>query len=72
MKRKVAKFRLMAKRVSASIGAIVPKACEQLFFFFGLGSVVFGCWMVYKPLGFIVGGLLLFWLSTLISAERSS
>ena len=34
-------------------------------------SVVLGCWMVYRPLGPIIGGVLAVWLGMLISVERN-
>lgn len=35
----------------------------------GVGSAVFGCWMIYAPLGWIVGGLSLVGLSALLWGE---
>ena len=44
---------------------------EKILFFGGMGSVVWGCWMVYRPLGPIIGGVLAVWLGMLISVERN-
>jgi len=46
--------------------------CEKLFFFGGLAAITWGCWMIYHPLGFVVGGMFGFWLSMLISIERGA
>lgn len=35
----------------------------------GLGAVVTGCFLIYRPAGWIVGGLLLFGMSMLINRE---
>ena len=48
-----------------------PAVLEKVLFFGGMGSVVWGCWMVYRPLGPIIGGLLAVWLGMLISVERN-
>lgn len=50
--------------------AIAPLVAEKLLFYGGAASVVYGVGLVYKPLGFIVGGAIAFYLSTQISAER--
>ena len=47
-----------------------PAILEKTLFFGGMAAVVFGCWMVYRPLGPIVGGALAVWLGMLISVER--
>lgn len=57
-------------RLSRAIAPLPPLVFEKLFFFGGLGSISFGMWLVYKPLGFIVGGVIAFWLASLISAGR--
>jgi hypothetical protein len=48
-----------------------PAALEKALFFGGMGSVVAGCWMIYRPLGPLVGGGLAVWLGMLISMERN-
>jgi len=35
----------------------------------GLGCTVYGCWLLFHPLGWIVGGLLLFVIAMLIDRE---
>lgn len=56
--------------VSKFTQRVVPAALEQGLCFGGLAAVTFGCWLVYRPLGFIIGGLLAVWISFAISAER--
>lgn len=74
MKPALAAFRLKSalrlSRVGRSLAPIPPMVCEKVFFFGGLGAIAYGCWMVYRPAGPIVGGLICFWLATLISGER--
>ena len=48
-----------------------PAVLEKILFFGGMGSVVWGCGMVYRPLGPIIGGVLAVWLGMLISVERN-
>ena len=48
-----------------------PAVLEKILFFGGMGSVVWGCWMVYHPLGPMIGGVLAVWLGMLISVERN-
>jgi hypothetical protein len=48
-----------------------PAVLEKALFFGGIGSVVSGCWMIYHPLGPLVGGGLAIWLGMLISVERN-
>jgi len=50
----------------------MPGLLEHGLFFSGLASVVCGCWMVYHPLGPLVGGGLAVWVSMLASMERES
>ncbi len=64
-------FRRAAMRVRKYVTATVPAVLEQGLFFGGLGSLSYGAWMIYHPLGPIVGGGLGVWVSFLISAERA-
>ena len=48
----------------------MPATIEHGLFFGGLASVVWGCWMLYHPLGPLVGGGLAVWVSMLASMER--
>lgn len=57
-------------KLRTAVAPLPPLVFEKLFFFGGLGSISFGVWLAYKPLGFVVGGLIAFWLATLISGER--
>jgi hypothetical protein len=50
----------------------MPAVLEHGLFFGGLASVVWGCWMLYHPLGPLVGGGLAVWVSMLASMERES
>ena len=50
----------------------MPGVVEHGLFFGGLASVTVGCWMVYHPLGPLVGGGLAVWVSMLASMERES
>lgn len=45
---------------------------ENGLFYGGLACVVCGCWMVYHPLGPLVGGGLAVWLGMLTSVEREA
>lgn len=48
-----------------------PAVLEKVLFFGGMGAIVCGCWMIYRPLGPIVGGAIAVWLGMLISVERN-
>ena len=50
----------------------MPGVLEHGLFFGGLTSVAYGCWLVYHPLGPLVGGGLAVWVSMLASMERES
>ncbi len=58
-------------RLKKALAPIPPLVFEQLFFFAGLGAITYGCWLVFKALGWVVGGLIGVWLATMISAERA-
>ena len=36
----------------------------------GVAAFVYGCWLIYRPAGFLVGGLLLLVISLLWDRER--
>lgn len=40
--------------------------------FLGLAAIVCGCSMIYRPAGFIVGGLLLFAVSLILDRQKES
>ena len=48
-----------------------PAVLEKVLFFGGMAAVVLGCWMIYRPLGPLVGGAAAVWLGMLISVERN-
>jgi hypothetical protein len=52
----------------ARVGKALHSALIGLMFFAGLASITYGCWMIYKPLGPMMGGVLVvsiaLWLST--------
>jgi hypothetical protein len=39
--------------------AILPALIIDLFGLIGLGSLSYGCWLVYRPSGFIAAGVVL-------------
>ncbi|MCU1338923.1 MAG: hypothetical protein JWO19_4504 [Bryobacterales bacterium] len=41
----------------------------HLMFFTGLGSIVVGAGLVYKPLGYLSAGLIMVWVSFLLAAD---
>jgi len=63
-------FQRAATKARQKVTAIVPAVLEQVFFFGGMASISYGAWMVYHPLGPIVGGISGVWISFLISADR--
>lgn len=64
---------ILTGRLKAAIAPLLPAALADLFFFGGLAAIDFGLWLIYKPLGFIGGGLIGIWLATLIyGGERHS
>ena len=56
---------------SVGSDAVNELGVKKILFFGGMGSVVWGCWMIYRPLGPIIGGVLAVWLGMLISVERN-
>jgi hypothetical protein len=63
-------FRRGAIKLQQKVSALVPAFLEQVFFFGGIASVSYGAWMIYKPLGPIIGGVSAVWISFLIAADR--
>lgn len=45
-------------RAIARVGLALQSGVIGLMFFAGLASITYGCWMVYKPLGPMMGGVL--------------
>jgi len=50
----------------------LPVRLAHLFFFAGIVSIIAGASLVYRPAGFIVGGLFAMWVSFLIAAEANT
>ncbi len=69
--RAVAAVRRGGGLLAAACRKQTPAVLEKSLFFGGMGAVVFGCWMIYHPLGPIVGGGIAVWLGMLISVERN-
>lgn len=69
-KQTAVRLRHYAARLRTAIAPLPPLVFEKMFFFGGLGSIAFGMYLIYKPLGYIAGGLMGIWLATLISGER--
>ena len=57
-------------RFAAACREQTPVVLEKFLFFGGMAAFVCGCWMIYRPLGPIVGGAIAVWLGMLISMER--
>ena len=70
MKNKLAAHRARLARIRTAVASLPPLVMEKVFFFGGLWFISYGVWLAYKPLGFVAGGLIAFWLATLISGER--
>lgn len=49
--------------------AALPTTGAHIFFLGGLASIVVGASLIYRPAGYIVGGLLSVWIAVMISAE---
>ena len=46
-----------------------PAQLAHSFFFIGILAITIGSALIYRPAGFLVGGLFCGWLAFLISAE---
>jgi hypothetical protein len=64
------RVRRVVSYLRKKVSQVVPLIFEQGLFFGGIGAISFGAWMIYKPLGPIVGGAFGVWVSFLIAAER--
>ena len=53
------------------IGArrLLSKMLTQCAYWIGLAVIVYGCWLIYRPLGFVMGGLFLILIAFLIDRE---
>jgi len=47
----------------------LPTRAAHVLFFVGILAITIGSALIYRPLGFIVGGLFFGWLAFLIAAE---
>ncbi len=65
-------FRRRAASFAAACRKQTPAVMEKFLFFSGLASFVCGCWMIYRPLGPLVGGGVAVWLGMLVSVERET
>lgn len=63
-------WRAFMLRARQRVNVIVPAVFEQGLFFGGLTAIAYGAWMVYRPLGPIVGGVFAVKVAFLIAAER--
>jgi len=71
MRRKYFLFRQEFQvRLKKFLGKL-PLRLAHLFFFAGIVSIIAGASLVYRPAGFIVGGLFAMWVSFLIAAEAN-
>ena len=70
MKRRLQMLRtgLQARSRAAALRA---SNVAHLMFFLGILAIITGCGLIYRPAGFIVGGLFGMWLSFLIAAESA-
>ncbi len=57
---------ILTGKLKALVAPLLPSAFADLFFFAGLIAINYGVWLIYKPLGFIVGGGIGILLATLI------
>lgn len=55
-----------ARRLRSRLVGKMRLGIPWLLYFAGLASIVYGCGLIYRPAGFIVGGLLSFVLSMLL------
>lgn len=52
------RLKFWSLRAIARVGAALQSGVIGLMFFAGLASITYGCWMVYNPLGPMMGGIL--------------
>lgn len=59
------RFKLLGRKSREAVGQAITAAIALsqslaigALFFGGLAAVTYGAWLIYKPLGFIVGGIL--------------
>jgi len=71
-KRTVNALRRGAALLASACKRHTPPATEKLLFYGGLAHIVLGCWMIYHPLGPLVGGGIAVWLGMLVSVEREA
>jgi hypothetical protein len=54
----IPRLKFWSLRAIARVGLALQSFAIGLMFFAGLASITYGCWMVYKPLGPMMGGVL--------------
>lgn len=64
--RAIAAFTRTARALSRRAGVVVADRGASVLGAAGLGSVALGAGMVYRPAGFIVGGVLAVWFASLL------
>lgn len=52
------RLKFLSLRAIARVAVALQSGMIGLMFFAGLASLTYGCWMVYKPLGPMMGGCL--------------
>ena len=55
----------------ARMRKIAVFSVEHFLFLGGFAVIAFGAWMVYRPAGFIVGGIFMVKIALLMSDERN-
>lgn len=58
--------------ISKTVAKYVPPAAQYILFFSGLVAFTFGWWMIYHPLGPIVGGATAVFVSTILRSDEPS
>jgi hypothetical protein len=61
------RFRLT--QIFRKISAIAPVASKNILCLAGIAAVDYGLWSIYKPVGWIFGGLALFYTGLVIDKE---
>lgn len=48
------------------------KILKIALFFVGLALMTYGCWLIYRPTGFIAGGLIVFGIALMTDKSQKS
>ena len=43
-----------------------PSVLKHALFLAGLAGFTYGCWLIYRPAGWMIGGLLIAWFALLL------